>query len=212
MSWNRRTQVIVLLAGLLVWAGALYWRLAQPAPAPAITATGEAKSEPGKMVEAKSEPGKMSEAHGRAEASPGRRAGPGGRGPGKTVPLPALRLDLLDRSLPPLAVEGKNLFASVLPPPPPPPKAAPAAAAAPPPDPFLEEARKLRVVAVMRENGQDVAFVAEGNEVHSVKKNDVIRSRFLIKDVNDDGVVVSQPDGQKEVRLALTPSGGAAQK
>ena len=209
MRWNKRTQAIVLAAGLAGWGGALYWRISQPAPAPA-----PARS----TAEAKSEVGKLSEVRGRAPAIPEKPSAPGRKGAGGRAlarqdgaPPPTLRLDLLDRPLPPLTAEGKNLFASVVPPPPPPPKAAPAAAAAPPPpDPFLEEARKLRLVAVMQENGQAVAFIADGNDVHTVKKNDVIRSRFLVKDVGDDTVMVSQPNGEKEVRLALTPPGGAA--
>ena len=178
--------MIVLAAALVVWAGAFYWRATRPAPAPA--AAGETKSEGGR----------------RAAAPP--------RKPGQAGAPPVLRLDLQERPLPALSGEGKNLFASVLPPPPPAPAPAAAAAAAPPPDPFLEEARKLRVVGIMQEDGRPVAFIDDGNEVHSVKKNDVIRSRFLVKDVTDDGVVVSKPNGEKEVRLALTPSPGAGQK
>jgi hypothetical protein len=199
MRWDKRTQVIVLASGLVVWAGIFYWRITQPAPAPAALTGG---------------------ARGRAAAGPEKPSAPGRKGGGgraaarqEGAALPALRLDLLDRPLPPLTAEGKNLFASVLPPPtPPPPKAAPAAALPPPPDPFLEEARRLRLVAVMQENGQAVAFIADGNDVHSAKKNDVIRSRFLVKDVGEDGVVLSQPNGEKEVRLALTPSGGPARR
>jgi hypothetical protein len=195
MKWDRRTQAVVLAAGLVVWAGAFYWRITQPAPAPAAEARGRSEAGPARP----SEPGRKG-VGGRATARP------------EGTPLPALRLDLLDRPLPPLTAEAKNLFASVMPPPPPPPKAVPVAAAPPPPDPFLEEARKLRLVAVMQENGQAVAFIADGNDVHSVKKHDVIRSRFLVKDVGDDAVVVSQPNGEKEVRLTLTASGGAAQR
>lgn len=64
------------------------------------------------------------------------------------------------------------------------------------------------MVAVMQEDGQPVAFIADGNEVHSVKKNDLIRARILIKELTADAVVVSMPNGEKEVRLTLTPSGG----
>ncbi|HYB73363.1 MAG TPA: hypothetical protein VED18_08330 [Candidatus Sulfotelmatobacter sp.] len=210
MRWDKRTQVIVLVAGLVVWAGALYWRLTQPDPAPAAAppsteATSEGGNRPGALGAAGARPVKPS--------APGRK-GAGGRAATaqEGAPPPTLRLDLLERPLPPLTAEGKNLFASVAapPPPPPPPKGA-AAAAAPPPDPFLEEAHKLRLVAVMQEDGQAVAFIADGNDVLSVKKHDVIRSRFLVKDVGDDAVVVSQPNGQKEVRLVLTTSGGATQ-
>lgn len=180
MSWSRRTQVIVLVTGVLVWGIAFYWRGGQQVPPPGPARAGAAT--------------------------------PARKGPTKAAALPMLRLDLLDRPLPPLRAEAKNLFASILPPPPPPPPRPPAAAGPPPPDPFLEEVRTLRVVALMQENGQPVAFIADGNEVHSVKKNDVIRARFLIKEMNDDGVVVSQPNGEKEVRLALTPPAAGGQR
>ena len=186
MTWNRQTQLMVLLAGLLMWGGALYWRATSPDPAPAVrTASGV--------------PTKGS-----------RGTPPSKKGAAPSGEIPALRLDLLERPRPPLTGEAKNLFAPVLPPPPPPPPKAAAAPVAPPPDPFLEEARKLKVVALMQENGQTVAFIAEGNEVHNVKKNDVIRSRFLIKDLTDDAVVVSMPNGEKEVRLSLASPGGPA--
>ena len=182
--WNRRTQAIILVGGLGVWGGAVYWRATEPGPAPAPPG-GETKSDPGKKG----------------------RATPERKGLTKAEALLELRLDLLERPLPPLGEEAKNLFAPVLlPPPPPPPR--PQAAAPPPPDPFLEEARRLRVVAVMQEDGQPVAFIADGNEVHSVKKNDLIRARILIKELTADAVVVSMPNGEKEVRLTLTPSGG----
>jgi hypothetical protein len=210
MRWDKRTQAIVLVAGIVVWAGAFYWRLTQSDPAPAAAHPA---------TEATSEGGNPSGTRGRGGATPVKPSPPGRKGAGgraaaplEGAPPPTLRLDLLERPLPALTAEGKNLFASVVPPPPPPPppKAA-AAAAAPPPDPFLEEAHKLRLVAVMQEDGQAVAFIADGNDVLSVKKHDVIRSRFLVKDVGDDAVVVSQPNGQKEVRLVLTTPGGAAQ-
>ncbi len=194
MGWNRRTQVAVLVVGLAVWGGAAYWRVTQPGPA--APAAG-AKAAVARRTEAKAE--------GDRKAA-GKPAGP-----------PALRLDLLDRPVPALRAEATNLFASPIPPPPPPPPAAPPPAAPPrpaapppppPPDPFLEEARRLRVVAVMQEGGQDVAFIADGNEVHSVKKNDVIGSRFLIKDLTEDVVVVSKPNGETEVRLSLTGPAG----
>jgi len=182
--WNRRTQAIILVAGLVVWAGAFYWRATEPGPAPAPSA-GATKADPGRKG----------------------RGTPERKGQTKGGALPELKLELLDRPLPPLGAEAKNLFAPVLlAPPPPPPR--PQVAAPPPPDPFFEEARKLRVVAVMQEDGQPVAFIADGNEVHSVKKNDLIRTRFLIKDLTADSVVVSLPNGEKEVRLTLAPSGG----
>ncbi len=191
--WNRRTQVIALIAGLLVWAGAFSWRATQPSSVPPAARTVEA--------------------HGRAEASPEKWSGSARKGPAKTAALPALRLDLLEHPLPLLRAEVTDLFASALPPPAPPPPPIPPKAAAPPaPDPFLEEARKLRVVAILQEDGQTVAFIADGNDVHTIKQGDVIRSRFRIKNLNDDTVVVSQPDGQKEVRLELTRSAGGGQK
>jgi len=207
MRWNRRTQVMILVVSLAVWGGAAYWRVTQPGPA-APAAAGKAAATP-RRTEAKAEGGR------KAAGTP---AGP-----------PTLRLDLLDRPVPALRAEATNLFASPLPPPPPlpplprpaaaaPPAAAPRPAAAPPPpppDPFLEEARRLRVVAVLQEGGQEVVFIAEGHEVHSAKKNDVIDSRFLIKDLTEDAVVVSKPNGETEVRLSLTgppgPGGPARQ-
>jgi hypothetical protein len=182
--WNRRTQVVILVGGLIVWGGAVYWRVTEPGPA-AAPPGGETKGDPGR----------------KGPLAPERK------GLTKAEPLPELRLDLLERPLPPLKEEAKNLFAPVLlAPPPPPPR--PQAAAPPAPDPFLEEARRLRVVAVMQEDGQPVAFIADGNEVHSVRKNDLIRARILIKELAGDFVVVSMPNGDKEVRLTLAPSGG----
>ncbi len=145
-----------------------------------------------------------------APASGGAQGRQPGKAPSKAAAVPDLRVDLLEKPLPPLRAEAKNLFAPVLEPAPPPPPAKAVPPPPPAPDPFLEEAKKLKIVAVMQEGGQRTAFIEDGNEVHNVKKNDVIRSRFLIKDLTDDAVVVSTPDGQKEFRLSLAPSGGPA--
>ncbi len=191
MTWNRQTQLIILVGGLLVWGAVLYWRVTAPGPAPPVRPQSEAPTK------------------GSRGAPPSKKGA--ARSGGE---IPALRLDLLGRPRPPLTGEAKNLFAPVLPPPPPPPPAKASAPAAPPPDPFLEEAKKLKIVAVMQEDGQRTAFIEDGNEVHNVKKNDVIRSRFLIKDLTDDAVLVSMPNGEKEVRLSLAspagPAGGPA--
>ena len=145
-----------------------------------------------------------------APASSGAQGRQPGKTPSKAVHVPALRTDLLENPLPPLRAEAKNLFAPVLEPAPPPPPVKAGPPPPPPPDPFVEEAKKLKIVAVMQEGWQRTAFIEDGTEVHNVKNNDVIRSRFLIKDLTDDAVVVSTPDGQKELRLSLAPSGGPA--
>jgi hypothetical protein len=145
-----------------------------------------------------------------APAPGSNRGRPQGKAPSTPAKVPALRVDRLEKPLPPLRAEAKNLFAPLVDPPPPPPPTKAAPPPPPPPDPFLEEAKKLKVVAVMQEGTQRMAFIEDGNEVHNVKQNDVIRSRFLIKELTDDAVVVSTPDGQKEFRLSLAPSGGPA--
>lgn len=124
--------------------------------------------------------------------------------------LPSLRLDLLDSPLPPFRETSRNVFSPINTPvpspileakvtgtPPPPPS--------PPPDPFLEEAKKFRFLGFARAEGEIFAFLTKENEILIVKEHEVIKDRYMVKEIKEDYILLVAPNGDKEVRLFLSP-------
>ena len=120
--------------------------------------------------------------------------------------MPRLKLARIERVRSPYEPESRNIFASIEPSPPAPSAlAAPSALPAPPPpDPFLEEAKRLRFLGFATAEGKMMAFVAYGGELLVVPETEVIGSQLRIKEVKEDGILVTSLDGKKEIRLGLT--------
>jgi len=169
------TKLIILVVLLAVWAGIVFLR--QPGEPPARTGAPQAES--------------------RAP----RTAARGGA-------MPKLRTDLLNVARAPYPADVQNIFSAPPPPPPPPVQTAgpgmqAAAPAAPPPDPFQEEAKQLRYVGFLRAGSSNTAFIIRGQEVHTVPVGAMLGERFRVAEVQDDGVVLTSPTGDKQVRLSL---------
>lgn len=49
-----------------------------------------------------------------------------------------------------------------------------------------------------------MAFVAYGNELLVIAETEAIGSQFRVKEVKEDGILVTSLDGKKEIRLGLT--------
>ncbi len=130
------------------------------------------------------------------------------RAPGGTG-LPRLRTDLLDVTRAPYPADVQNIFGAPPPPPPPlqsvggPGLEAPVPAL-PPPDPFQEEAKQFRYVGFLRAENADTAFIVRGQEVHTVPVGSMLGGRYRVVEVQDDGVVLASPAGDRQIRLALT--------
>ncbi len=129
--------------------------------------------------------------------------------------MPKLRTDLLNSARAPYPADVQNIFSA--PPPPPPAPTQPAGPgmlatppAAPPPDPFQEEAKQLRYVGFLRSGSSNTAFIIRGQEVHTVPVGAMLGERFRVAEVLDDGVVLTSPTGDKQVRLALAADSSIA--
>ncbi len=125
--------------------------------------------------------------------------------------MPRLKLARIERVRPPYEPESRNIFASIEPSPPLPsalaaPSALSAPSAPPPPDPFLEEAKRLRFLGFATAEGKMMAFVTYGGELLVVPETEVIGSQLRVKEVKEDGILVTSLDGKKEIRLGLTGS------
>ena len=123
--------------------------------------------------------------------------------------MPRLKLARIERVRPPYEPEARNIFASIEPSLPLPsalaaPSALSAPSAPPPPDPFLEEAKRLRFLGFATAEGKKMAFVAYGGELLVVPEREVIGSKLRIKEVKEDGILVTSLDGKNEIRLGLT--------
>jgi hypothetical protein len=120
--------------------------------------------------------------------------------------IPRLKLAQVERVRPPYEPEARNIFASIDPSSPlPSALAAPSAPAAPPPpDPFLEEAKRLRFLGFATAEGKMMAFVTYGNELLVIPETELIGSRLRVKEVKEDGILVTSLDGKKQIRLGLT--------
>ncbi len=124
--------------------------------------------------------------------------------------LQKLRADLLTVARAPYPTDVQNIFSAPPPPPPPPPVQAAGtgqqapAPAPPPPDPFQEEAKQFRYVGFLRAGNANTAFIVRGQEVHTVPVGAMLGERFRVMEVEDDGVILASPTGDKQVRLALS--------
>ena len=117
--------------------------------------------------------------------------------------MPRLKLARIERVRPPYEPESRNIFGSIEPSPPAP-SALSAPSAPPPPDPFLEEAKRLRFLGFATAEGKMMAFVTYGGELLVVPETEVIGSQLRVKEVKEDGILVTSLDGKKEIRLGLT--------
>ena len=119
--------------------------------------------------------------------------------------LPRLKAELLNAPQPPVPTKVQDIFGSVQPPPtkaaqvlaPPPPPPPP------PPDPFAEEAKKMKYLGYLEQGGKVRALIQNAQDVQSFEIGEVFASRFKVKSADDDQVVLTSPDGTKEVRLML---------
>lgn len=146
-------------------------------------------------------------------ARPGPRAAGARLGGAPGTPeaaVPQLKLELLDRALPPFQEARHNIFGGAQLTPPPPAsapsvevKAPPATPAAPPPDPFLEGTRGLRFLGFVAADGDRAAIVGKGTEVFVVKERETLDGAYLVKEVHEDYVLLGQPQGDRTVRLTL---------
>jgi len=172
-----RTKLVILAVLLAVWAGIFFLR--RPGEPP--TRSGPTQ----------------------ADARTPRAAAGGGS-------IPKLRADLLNVARAPYPADVQNIFSTPPPPPPPPVQSAvppgmqAPAPALPPPDPFQEEAKQFRYVGFLRAGDSNTAFIVRGQEVHTVPVGSMLGGRFRVLDVQDDGVVLASPTGDKQVRLSLT--------
>jgi hypothetical protein len=137
------------------------------------------------------------------------RAAAGGGG------MPRLRADLLKVARAPYPADVQNIFSAPPPPAPPPVQALPGAGQAtapapPPPDPFQEEAKQFRYVGFLRAGNVNTAFIVRGQEVHTVPVGSMLGGRYRVQEVQDDGVVLASPTGDKQVRLSLTADSAGA--
>jgi hypothetical protein len=122
--------------------------------------------------------------------------------------MPRLKLAQVERVRPPYEPEARNIFASIESSPVPSALASPSAPSAPPPppppDPFLEEAKRLRFLGFATAEGKMMAFVTYGSELLVVPETELIGNQLRVKQVKEDGMLVTSLDGKKEIRLGLT--------
>lgn len=133
----------------------------------------------------------------------------------KHAEIPRLKLNRIERARPPFDPEVRNIFGSIdrsslpssLP-------ATPQATAPPPtpppPDPFREEAKEVRFLGYAEADGKPIAFVAYGDEALVVPETEVFGSRFRVKSVKEDSLILTSLDGAKEILLRLRPGSAGA--
>lgn len=139
------------------------------------------------------------------------RATPGRKQVKKRTDISHLKLGRIERVRPPFTPQVRNIFATIAPVPSTPrptPQVAPALP--PPPDPFLEEARTIRFLGFAEAEGRAMAFVGYGSEAFVVTEQEVFGSKFRVKQVEEDVLILSSLDGSKEVRLELGPGPATA--
>ena len=122
--------------------------------------------------------------------------------------LPRLKTGLLELPRPAYPPEVQNIFGTP-PSPPRPPLAAVTPPAPPPPDPFQEEAKRLRYVGFLDAGNTKLAFVVQGQEVHTVEVGATFSARFRVQAITEDAVLLSSLDGDKQVRLPLVSDAGS---
>jgi hypothetical protein len=133
--------------------------------------------------------------------------------------VPRLKTELLQRSLSAYPEEVGGIFGSPPPPPPPPPvkvaapppppAAPPAPPPPPPPDPFQEEAKRLRYLGFLQAGNTMTAFIARGSEVFTAEPGQTVAEHFRIKAITEEAVLLTDPSGEKQMRLPLAPSSGS---
>lgn len=128
----------------------------------------------------------------------------------KRPEVPELKLSRIERVRPPFDPEVRNIFGSITPVPPPMPPKPQTAPPPPAPDPFLEEAKTIRFLGYAEADGKAMAFVALGDEAFVVVEREVFGSKFRVKQVEEDALIVSSLDGTKEIRLGLSPGPAGA--
>jgi hypothetical protein len=122
--------------------------------------------------------------------------------------LPRLKSELLNSPRPPVPNQVQDIFGSALPPPtkaaqflaPPAPAPAPPP---PPPDPFAEEAKRLKYLGYVEQEGKVRALILQAKDIQILEIGEVFASRFRVKSADDEQVILASPDGTKEVRLML---------
>jgi hypothetical protein len=122
--------------------------------------------------------------------------------------LPRLKTGLLDLPRPAYPPAVQNIFGTP-PPPPRPSQAAVPPPAAPPPDPFQEEGKRLRYVGFLDAGKVKLAFIVQGQEVHTVEVGATFSARFRVQAIAEDAVLLSSLDGEKQIRLPLAPDAGS---
>ncbi|MGE5850632.1 MAG: hypothetical protein ACM362_10930 [Candidatus Methylomirabilota bacterium] len=122
--------------------------------------------------------------------------------------LPRLKTGLLDLPRPAYPPVVQNIFGTP-PPPPRPPQAAVLPPAPPPPDPFQEEGKRLRYVGFLDAGKAKLAFIVQGKEVHTVEVGATFSSLFRVQAITEDAVLLSSPDGAKQIRLPLASDAGS---
>jgi hypothetical protein len=122
--------------------------------------------------------------------------------------LPHLKTGLLDLPRPAYPPEVQNIFGTA-PPPTRPPQAAVTSPPPPPPDPFQEEGRRLRYVGYLDSGKAKMAFIVQGQEVHTLEVGATFSARFRVQAITEDAVLLSSLDGGKQIRLPLAPDAGS---
>jgi hypothetical protein len=132
----------------------------------------------------------------------------------RTEPLARLKVELADPRRTPYPEEFHNIFRVPPPPAPPPPRpvevvrpAAPPPPPPPPPDPFYEGAKQLRYTAFLQAGDTATAVVTQGTELYTTAAGETIGGRYRVLSVQEETLVLTSPEGDKQVRLAL--QGGA---
>jgi hypothetical protein len=120
--------------------------------------------------------------------------------------LPRLKTGLLDLPRPAYPPAVQNIFGT--PPPPPRPPEAALPPALPPPDPFQEEGKRLRYVGFLDAGKAKMAFIVQGQEVHTVEVGATIGARFRVQAITEDAVLLTSPDEEKQLRLPLASDAG----
>lgn len=144
------------------------------------------------------------------------------RGGPAEAEIPRFRQDLLDLPLPSYRKERQNPFGEPPPPPPPPPPRptvllapTPAPVAVPPlptPDPFYEEVKQYRFLGTGRDEDGARAFLAGGPDLLIVKPLDTLGTRYVVKDIQEEVLVLRSTEGEKELTLSLSGAAGGSSR
>jgi hypothetical protein len=78
----------------------------------------------------------------------------------------------------------------------------------PPPDSFAEGAKQLRYLALLDTGDVRTAMITQGTELFLVATGEMFATRFRVLSVEDDGVLLGSPEGDKQMRVPL--QGGVA--